>query len=323
MDLKPNIYYETILQYREAELLLEAIKLDVFSYLDNPISHEEFVKLTKYDSKNSKYFLQTLVSCGYIEKQGLKYCNTETGKLYLSKNSSKYIGKVFLFREKLGSLSGIGDKIKDDSVMWQAKIDFLELAEVVNDEMYITGRIDDFNKENEQLFPQKDKNYKILDLGGGSGVLAIEFVKKFSNSNSYIFETPKVAAISKKTIEKNEMQDKVFVMQGDFNLDDIGSGYDLIIASGIFNFVNIDIAEFMCKLSKALVSGGYLMIVGSFFENEEEHKEHMLNWLKGYINGMKPGPVKSEVEKAIKKAQLLFKREIKIGLFDGAVYEKG
>ena len=29
MELKPNIYYKTILQYREAELLFEALKLDI------------------------------------------------------------------------------------------------------------------------------------------------------------------------------------------------------------------------------------------------------------------------------------------------------
>lgn len=322
MELKPNIYYKTILQYREAELLFEALKLDIFSYLDEPTTLEEFLKSTNYDKENTKYFLSALLSCGYIEKNNLTYCNTKCSKLYLSKNSSKYIGKAILFREKLGSISNIGDKVKDNLLGQNDKLDFSELAEIVHDEMYVTGRVDDFNREIKQLFFDKYRNYKVLDLGGGSGVLSIEFIRNFPNSTAYVFETSEVACISKKIIEKNDMQDKIFVLEGDFNVDAIGDGYDLIIASGIFNFVNMDITEFICKLSDALVLNGYLLIIGSFFENEEYHKEHILNWLKGYINGMKPAPKKSEIEQSMQKANLSLEKRIKVGLFAGELRRK-
>lgn len=322
MELKPNIYYKTILQYREAELLFEALKLDIFSYLDEPTTLEEFLKSTNYDKENTKYFLSALLSCGYIEKNNLTYCNTKCSKLYLSKNSLKYIGKAILFREKLGSISNIGDKVKDNSLGQNDKLDFSELAEIVHDEMYVTGRVDDFNREIKQLFSDKYRNYKVLDLGGGSGVLSIEFIRNFPNSTAYVFETSEVACISKKIIEKNDMQDKIFVLEGDFNVDAIGDGYDLIIASGIFNFVNIDITEFICKLSDALVLNGHLLIIGSFFENEEYHKEHILNWLKGYINGMKPAPKKSEIEQSMRKANLSLEKRIKVGLFAGELRRK-
>lgn len=322
MELKPNIYYKTILQYREAELLFEALKLDIFSYLDEPTTLEEFLKSTNYDKENTKYFLSALLSCGYIEKNNLTYCNTKCSKLYLSKNSSKYIGKAILFREKLGSISNIGDKVKDNSLGQNDKLDFSELAEIVHDEMYVAGRVDDFNREIKQLFSDKYRNYKVLDLGGGSGVLSIEFIRNFPNSTAYVFETSEVACISKKIIEKNDMQDKIFVLEGDFNVDAIGDGYDLIIASGIFNFVNMDITEFICKLSDALVLNGYLLIIGSFFENEEYHKEHILNWLKGYINGMKPAPKKSEIEQSMQKANLSLEKRIKVGLFAGELRRK-
>ncbi|EJP24206.1 ribosomal protein L11 methyltransferase-like protein [Peptostreptococcaceae bacterium AS15] len=322
MELKPNIYYKTILQYREAELLFEALKLDIFSYLDEPTTLEEFLKSTNYDKENTKYFLSALLSCGYIEKNNLTYCNTKCSKLYLSKNSSKYIGKAILFREKLGSISNIGDKVKDNSLGQNDKLDFSELAEIVHDEMYVTGRVDDFNREIKQLFSDKYRNYKVLDLGGGSGVLSIEFIRNFPNSTAYVFETSEVACTSKKIIDKNDMQDKIFVLEGDFNVDAIGDGYDLIIASGIFNFVNMDITEFICKLSDALVLNGHLLIIGSFFENEEYHKEHILNWLKGYINGMKPAPKKSEIEQSMQKANLSLEKRIKVGLFAGELRRK-
>lgn len=322
MEIKPNIYYKTILQYREAELFFEALKLDIFSYLDEPITLDEFLNLTNYDRKNTKYFLSALLSCGYIEKNNLTYCNTISSKLYLSKNSPKYIGKVILFREKLGSIANIGDKVKDNLLVQHDKLDFSELGEIVYDEMYITERVDDFNREIKQLFSDKYRNYKVLDLGGGSGVLSIEFIRNFPNSTAYVFEIPEVAYTSKKIIEHNHLQDKIFVLEGDFNVDDIGNGYDLIIASGIFNFIDIDITEFMSKLSGALVLNGKLLIIGTFFENEEYPKQHILNWLRSYMNGAKQSPTKSETEQAIKQVNLLFEKRIQVGMFEGEIYKK-
>ncbi|MCZ7407056.1 methyltransferase [Parvimonas micra] len=322
MDIKPNIYYKTILQYREAELLFEALKLDIFSYLDEPIALEEFVNLTNYHRENTKYFLSALLSSGYIEKNNLKYCNTLLSKIYLSKNSPQYIGEVILFREKLGSITNIGDKIKDNSLTQYYEPNFPKLAEIVHNEMYITGRVDDFNREIKQLFIEKDRSYKVLDLGGGSGVLSIEFVRNFPNSTAYVFETPDVARTSKKIIEHNHMKDKIFVIEGDFNVDDIGNDYDLIIASGIFNFVDIDTTEFMNKLSSALVLNGKLLIIATFFDNEEYPKEHILNWLRSYMNGAKQAPTKSEIEKSTEKVNLLFEKRIKVGLFEGVFYMK-
>ena len=83
-----------------------------------------------------------------------------------------------------------------------------------------------------------------------------------------------------------------------------------------------DITEFICKLSDALVLNGHLLIIGSFFENEEYHKEHILNWLKGYINGMKPAPKKSEIEQSMQKANLSLEKRIKVGLFAGELRRK-
>ena len=60
----------------------------------------------------------------------------------------------------------------------------------------------------------------------------------------------------------------------------------------------------------------------SFFENEEYHKEHILNWLKGYINGMKPAPKKSEIEQSMRKANLSLEKRIKVGLFAGELRRK-
>lgn len=321
MNITPNIYYKTILQYREAQILFEAIKLDIFSYLDKPITLEEISKITNYNRENLNIFLMALSSCGYIEKNDLTYCNTVASKVYLSKNSKKYIGQAILFREKMGSILGIENRVRYGFTKEDKTYNFSELAEVVHHEMYATGRVYDFNIEIKQIFSNPCMSYKVLDLGGGSGVLAIEFVKNFPNSVAYVFETPEVALTTKKIIKQNNMENYISVLEGDFNVDDIGKDYDLIIASGIFNFVSVEINKFINKIADSLLPNGYLLIIGSFLENDEYPKEHILNWIRGYMNGVKPTPTEAVVEEAMDKANFKLISPIKVGLFQGSLYK--
>ncbi len=76
---------------------------------------------------------------------------------------------------------------------------------------------------------ETDGPLKVLDLGGGTGNLALLIQKAFPNSNVTIFD------ISEKMLEVCEEKlrsycDNTDFIRGDFSTDDIGSDYDLIIS---------------------------------------------------------------------------------------------
>lgn len=97
-----------------------------------------------------------------------------------------------------------------------------------------------------------------LDLGGGPGTYSIEMARK--GVNVTLFDFPETIEIAKRVIEK-EMVTGIHFIGGDFVIDDIGKGYDLIFISQIFHaYSDEDNLQFLRKCKKALNNGGRIAI---------------------------------------------------------------
>lgn len=323
IDMSPNKYYQILNQYQAAQLLFEAIRLDIFSYLDTPVTAQKLAALTGYDTKNVELLLLALASCDYIEQKENTYKNTPHGTEYLSKASMHYLGETVLFREAMSSLGDIGNKVRGKShIPTGLFYDFPKLARLAIPEMYATGRVKSFKAEIKKIFPDTSAELKVLDLGGGSGILSIEFVKSYPNSKAIIFEHPNVAKVAGEIIDEHKAGKSVSVLSGDFNSDDIGTSYDLIIASGVLDFTTEDLNSFIDKIANALSENGYLLLIGRFSETEGYPQDNMLNWLWGYMNGIAPPPTQKRIETAAENAHLKYVRDIQSGRFSGYLYRR-
>ena len=60
------------------------------------------------------------------------------------------------------------------------------MARVYIPELY-TGRVQAFLKQMDALYPDPLRPLRLLDLGGGAGLLGIEFTKRFPNSRAVVF----------------------------------------------------------------------------------------------------------------------------------------
>ncbi|WP_154666675.1 methyltransferase domain-containing protein [Intestinimonas massiliensis (ex Afouda et al. 2020)] len=328
----PARFYQAIRDYQETQLLFTAIQMDIFSFLDAPATVDMIAERISCPPNKVELLLFALTSCGLIEKQGDFFVNTENTRKYLSRHSPVYLGENILFREKMTSLSDLKERLEETSGSKQQGYDFEELARVTIPEMY-AGRVQSFIEGMQGLYPDKNKQLRILDLGGGTGILAIEFSKHFPNSSAVVFERPDVATVTKEIILQYHAEKQVDVLAGDFNSDDLGGSYDLIIASGILNFVRGDMSAFMKKLSSSLNEGGYLLIVGQFSDHNYDVPQNMISWLSGFLDGVPLPPSSDVLNQALKNAGLRETErkcglsclgvQLNSGLFQGKIYQKG
>lgn len=141
----------------------------------------------------------------------------------------------------------------------------------------------------------------MLDLGGGSGILALEFSTWYPNSTVCIFEQPHVVPVTIHTMTQYSDEQRATVISGDFLVDDIGSGYDIMVASGILEFAFDDLGVLIEKIAQALSHNGYLFVIGRYSEHEGYTENSILGLLSGYMGGMQAPPTKTSMEALMKQ----------------------
>ncbi|KXL52196.1 multifunctional cyclase-dehydratase-3-O-methyl transferase TcmN [Anaerotignum neopropionicum] len=300
-----KLYYKMLHQKRETELLLSALKLKLFSYLENWETPKAVATKSDLNERNLSFVLNALASIGLLEKNNEAYRNTQQSNDFLNPNSSVYLGESILFREKMMSLQNIEERLingPNKNVLHNNQgievYDFYEAARVSIPEMY-TGRVQSLIQAVTSLYGNKTPE-KILDMGGGSGILAIELAITFPNCKSVVFEHPNVARLPRELVSERNLSEHVSVIEGDFNADDIGKGYDLIIASGVLDFAKDHLDSVMSKLYNALTSNGYLYVVThNVSEDYQNPPESILGWLSSHLDGLDVLLTKKDIENAL------------------------
>lgn len=333
MAYSPKCFYKMVQNYKEAQLLFAAIELDVFSHLQEFTNFRAVASKTGYNERNLRLFLNSLVSIGLIEKQDDNYRNTPVVNCYLNKTKELYLGEYILFREEMTQLINVQKRVKNGpikEVMGNNKgveaYDFYKLAKLSIKEMY-TGRLQSLLEASESLFNEEEA-LKILDLGGGSGVMAIEFIKKYPNSIGVIFEYPSVSKLPKELVKEMGVEDRVKVLSGDFTIDDIGKDYDFIIASGVLDFAKDRLNNMVKKIYDALKPSGYFYLVShDVNEDYTAPKESIVGWLSSHLNGLDILLTKKSICNALESVgfQKLDENDIQ-GIMEnlqGEVYIKG
>ncbi|WP_050810370.1 class I SAM-dependent methyltransferase [Desulfitobacterium hafniense] len=289
---KSKVYYDLLHKNREAQLFLAALRLEVFSYLEDWSSPAELALRTGFNGRNLALLLNALAAAGLLEKRQNDYRNTGVGNEFLHKNSPVYLGESLLFRERMMALDNVEERVRsgpDAGIAARNQgvevYNFHEAARCGIPEMY-TGRVQGLLKAVQKLFGEEQPR-KVLDLGGGSGVMLKELVSHYPNSRGVLFEHPSVADLPRQLLREWGLADRISILAGDFNKDDIGKDYDLIIASGIIDFAKDHLDILTAKLGEALAPEGYLYLVShNVNEDYQEPAECILGWLSSHLDGL-------------------------------------
>lgn len=94
-----------------------------------------------------------------------------------------------------------------------------------------------------------------------------------------VFDRPVVAAVANELIREYGLQKRVSAKEGDYLVDDIGTGYDLIWACATLNFARHDLDTLIGKVHDALNSGGVFIAFQDGMTHERTQPDTMLGHL--------------------------------------------
>jgi acetylserotonin N-methyltransferase len=140
---------------------------------------------------------------------------------------------------------------------------------------------------------------RMLDLGGGSGVMSISLLRRHPQLNAVIFDIPNVCAAGREIASENALGDRITYQSGDFIHDELPSGFDLVLDCDVGPYNEL----MLRKISSALNPGGRLVIVDKFAPTKEGAHPTRLHWafLSSLENPDRTGTTAPEVENLLSK----------------------
>jgi ubiquinone/menaquinone biosynthesis C-methylase UbiE len=246
--------------FQASRVIITAVNYGIFDRLEKPKTAARVSAEIKGDRRATETLLNALAALGLLKKQRNSYRNTPPSSRYLVKGKPLYQGDI----------------VRHAGNMWQRWS--------MLDEAIATGkpvRGGEFDHEsfimgmhNLTVLRAKDvlrtiglKGIKsVLDVGGGPGTYCIELVKK--GIKATLFDYPETLKIARKVARK-EGAKGIRHIAGDFHVDSIGKGYDLVIISQIFHsYSEEENISLLRKCHDALNPGGRVA-VHEFPLNEE------------------------------------------------------
>jgi predicted nicotinamide N-methyase len=263
-----------------SKLLLAGIELGVFNQLSEPKTAEAVAEILESHPENTRLFLDGLAACDLVTKKDGTYRNTAIAQEFLVEGSQTFMGpmltitaQTFFALDDLPKLVREGPPPTPEADMASGEIWAQYAAAMANAERAgIARQAPDIVSG----LPEFPTLKKMLDLGGGPGLIGIAIVAAHPSMSGTIFDKPAMVRVAETAIKEYGLKDRMGVMGGDFIHDPIGEGYDLIWASSALSLAKDDMDSLVKKIYDALSPGGVFVVLHEGLTHERTKPDAMV-----------------------------------------------
>lgn len=275
--------YNMLIASIKSKMLLTGIELKVFNHLSESRSAEAVAKAIGTHPMNTRLFLDGLAASDLLVKKDGLYQNTPVTQAFLVEGSPTYLGQLFTLSTKISWYAGLNDLPK---LVKEGPPPKSPQADMGSEEMWAqlarsmaANELTGFAQRAVEIvsgLPEFPSFKRMLDLGGGPGLVGIAIVASHSSMRGVIFDRPAIVKVAEDFIKEYEVEDRIEVLAGDYNHDSIGEGYDLIWASNALNFARHDMNSLTKKTYNALNPGGVFIVLHEGLTHERTKPDIMV-----------------------------------------------
>ncbi|WP_433664630.1 methyltransferase [Nocardia sp. CA-128927] len=272
-NLTPIPLFELITGGWAARIFAAAVEMDLFGVMNRSggLTCEQAEIELKIADRPADLLLAACASLGLLDKRGDVYTNSAISEEFLVEGKPYYFGGFVRYAERRqypgwhnlptalrtnrpttwnpdeqDTVFDRGDQLVV-SMFWEA----------MHSMSSFTGRV------LTQALPDLARRKALLDVGGGSGALAIEACRAFPDLRAAVFELPFVCEIAAQKITAAGFGERISTEAGDFNVDEeLPAGYDTISLSAVLHDWDEQTGRTLLeKCFRALPSGGKIVIL--------------------------------------------------------------
>jgi predicted TPR repeat methyltransferase len=172
-------------------------------------------------------------------------------------------------RERLASVGDLPSALKAAAPIRQPRVDayVLAMAEDPDRARRFTRMLFELHQdlaENVAASLDLAGVRRLMDLGGGSGVVAMALTRRWPDLSVTVLDIATVCAVGRELVEKAKLGDRIYFRPADFVRDDLPAGFDAALECD----VGVYSEPLFRRIREALKPGGRFVVVGELGEGE-------------------------------------------------------
>jgi SAM-dependent methyltransferase len=259
-----------------AAVLGTAMELGIFWLLaDNPLSAPELAQSLNIPLNRCHYWLQVLGTLGLLEDNGKGYAPSSTARdaILQVQSQDTWAFQAREDRDLSVYVQDLAVNISKPMSAWQVTTltpaDYFQQIE--QDPLY-SGRFTRKLYEIHRSFAEHLANMldlrgvkRLLDLGGGSGVVSFALLRKRAELNAVVVDVESVCQAGREIASENKLESRVTYLAADVLKDDLPTGFDMVMLCDVGSFSEI----LLRRIHDVLNLKGRLVIVDKFAPSKD------------------------------------------------------
>jgi acetylserotonin N-methyltransferase len=274
--------------FRTSKVMFTAVRMGVFDR--TPADIEKLAGELNASSDALERLLDACVGLGLLEKDASnRYSNTALANAYLCRSTPGTLAGYVLFSDQaLYPMWGnLEDAVRDGSNRWRQTFQmegnmfehFFRDAESMRGFLLGLHGYGVISSPRVVAAFDLSRFKKLVDLGGGSGHLAIAACERYPNLRAAVLELPRVIEFAREMVQLSPASDRIELIAGDFFNGELPDADLYAVGQILHDWSQDKIEKLLQKVSQKLPSGGGLLVAEKLLDDDK----------RGPVNGLLQG----------------------------------
>ena len=260
-------FRDVVYTFRLSRVIATAMDLDLFTHMGKRFwTPKALARKLKASERGIEIILRNLKTAGLLAQRGTSYCAEELGRTFLNRNSPDYQGAYLeLVHRQWEDWAHLTDSVRTGKPVENDGPDDPDYRRSFTWAMHQRSR-----RPAKQVAAQLDLNnaQTLLDVGGGPGTYALEFLKKNSTLRAGIWDRQPALEVAQEIAQPLRHGKRLSYYPGDLFENPVPGKFDVMWLSNVLHiFSPAENKTLFRKLKRALNPGGRILIQDTFLMN--------------------------------------------------------
>jgi acetylserotonin N-methyltransferase len=263
--------------FRRSKAMFTAVSLGIFD--QTPANLEMLAEKTGANPAALERLLDACVGLGLLSKQGGAYSNQPVAAKYLRRSSPEsLVGYVLYSDQVLFRLwANLEDALREGTPRWRQTFGlegpifdhFFRTDEAMR--TFLRGMHGVGVLSASRVMEMFDLSgfRKLVDLGGGTGYLAIAACERYPQLRAVVFDLARVMEVAREEVALSEARDRIELVAGDFFAGEIPPADLYAVSRILHDWPEHRIKRLLKKIRDRLPPGGALLILEKLLDEDK------------------------------------------------------